>query len=283
MVAGKTAVIGVGAQKCGTSWLFSYLAGCPEITASRIKELHYFESWLEPQRFPDFDPWFVRTLQAYLAREGVQAMRRPLVRDLLDRVRAIGYPQGYLMHFQRLGGGERPLFLDITPSYSLLSVDSYRTMRDFLQNAGIDVKIVFLMRDPVERYFSALRMEQRDRANRDQSFSASAAFDEHLHTPSFHERTRYDRTIARLRQVYPAEKIFIGFYETLFHERTIGALTDFLGIAYRQPDFGHRRNVSPETEPLSREQIERGVAAFAPVYADIRQRFGDAVPDSWRG
>jgi hypothetical protein len=282
MIAGTTAVIGCGAQKSGTSWLFAYLAGLPEVTASRIKELHFFESWLEPQRFPDFNPWFVRALQSHLAADGQQALDKPVVRDLLDRVRAIDYPPGYLEHFRRLGADTRPLFLDITPSYALMSAESFRAIRTFLEAAGVHIKILFLMRDPVDRYFSALRMDERERNRQGETFSAAATFDRHLETPAYHERSRYDRTIARLLDVFPRQDVFFDFYETLFQEATIRRLTDFLGVEFRQPDFRRYRNVSAVTAPLTEAQVARGVRTFAPVYTDIRRRFAGDVPDSWR-
>ena len=36
--------VGLGAQKTGTSWLWEYLQSHPEVGASPIKEMHFFDS-----------------------------------------------------------------------------------------------------------------------------------------------------------------------------------------------------------------------------------------------
>jgi hypothetical protein len=52
----------VGAPKCGTSALYEYLKGHPEIFMSPIKELHFFSRDV----FYDYRPWRLRTLADYL-------------------------------------------------------------------------------------------------------------------------------------------------------------------------------------------------------------------------
>src|SRR6185312_14812353 len=47
----KIFVLGVGAQRAGTSWLNSYLSSHPCVSMSQIKELHYFDAlWSESHR-----------------------------------------------------------------------------------------------------------------------------------------------------------------------------------------------------------------------------------------
>lgn len=45
---------------------------------------------------------------------------------------------------------------DITPSYSMLSAGDFAIVRDGLEAKGFDVKVVFLMRDPLERLWSSI-------------------------------------------------------------------------------------------------------------------------------
>ena len=47
----KIFILGVGAQRAGTSWLNSYLSSHPCVCMSEIKELHYFDAlWSESHR-----------------------------------------------------------------------------------------------------------------------------------------------------------------------------------------------------------------------------------------
>ena len=45
---GKTLVIGIGAQKAGTTWLYRYLRTHPQVGMSPIKELHYWDERFRP-------------------------------------------------------------------------------------------------------------------------------------------------------------------------------------------------------------------------------------------
>jgi hypothetical protein len=282
MLEGKTGILGVGAQKCGTSWLFAYLRTCPGVCASTIKELHFFDSLLEPDRFTRFNGFFVRTLSEQLAQHGEKAVERSLVCDLLDRVRAIHHPEGYLGLFERLMKPEDNVFLDFTPAYSLLTADSYRAIRDYFSQADVKFKVVFIMRDPIDRYHSALRMQQRECERRGERFSVHNLFDALLNEPRYHERTRYDWTLQNLLSVFPREIVFFTFYEKLFSQSELRELTDFLGVGYAPPDFAQRRNVSPQTEPLTNAQLDRARHTFAPVYRYCSEMFGDQLPDAWR-
>jgi hypothetical protein len=42
-------MVGVGAQKAGTTWLFDYLGRHPDVAMSPIKELHYFDQIFRPE------------------------------------------------------------------------------------------------------------------------------------------------------------------------------------------------------------------------------------------
>ena len=44
-------ILGVGAQKCGTTWLHGYLSGHPQVQMPALKELHYFDLVLRPDIF----------------------------------------------------------------------------------------------------------------------------------------------------------------------------------------------------------------------------------------
>ena len=55
---GRTMILGVGAQKAGTSWLFDYLAGDPAIFAPPLKEMHFFNAWLRPGMCGGYDDRF---------------------------------------------------------------------------------------------------------------------------------------------------------------------------------------------------------------------------------
>ena len=51
---------------------------------------------------------------------------------------------------------------DITPSYSGLPIEAFENIKKEAEERGFTVKVVFLMRDPLERIWSTIRMHRRN-------------------------------------------------------------------------------------------------------------------------
>lgn len=49
-VVGQKLLLGIGAPKAGTTWLYDYLSTHPEVHVPRTKELHYFNVLWDPQQ-----------------------------------------------------------------------------------------------------------------------------------------------------------------------------------------------------------------------------------------
>ncbi|NIJ43343.1 hypothetical protein FHS78_003657 [Parvibaculum indicum] len=64
----KCFILGVGAQKAGTSWLHDYLERRPEVfMPSPWKELHYFDARYCPISMPDIAPISARISTMFIA------------------------------------------------------------------------------------------------------------------------------------------------------------------------------------------------------------------------
>ena len=274
---GRTMLIGAGAQKAGTSWLFLHLAGDPEVYASPIKELHFFDAWLGPRRLAVFDRRY---------REIAAQMRRPLSRlaaprmsrAVMERAEMSEDRMAYLGYFASRVHRERFL-LEFTPGYSLLDEKGWGQARSFLEGAGLAVRTVFLMRDPVERHFSALRMQQRKGRIAD----AGAAFRSSLGWRAYRAHGRYDRALTALWRTFGKDGVAVGFYEKVFAEpdRHLRALTDSLGLAWRAPDMTTRVNAADAPSTLSAADRAAGVETFREVYDFVNAQFGAEKPASW--
>jgi len=278
----KVFVLGVGAQRSGTSWLYTYLSSHRCVYMSEIKEIHYFNAlWSENHRLYAHNQFTfaLKRLASGIDRAGSRLSPEVAtqgVRALTDRVAMFeGGDKAYVDYFRRRVAPHHTHFGEITPAYSLLPVESFRHIRSLFAN----IKVIFLMRDPMRRIHSALHM--REAPNKQK---ANEAFLAALSDPSMLDRTRYDVTIANLRAVFPAEFLFFGFYETLFCDASIRSLCEFLGLAFKPGDYGRYVNASAEQYvPLTADQIEAGRSAFAETYAFCRREFGNAVPATWHG
>ncbi len=131
----KIFVLGVGAQKAGTTWLFDYLSKRGDIFMPR-KEMHYFNIKHKSDRKRHPSPDF--------AADGSPA--------------TAGKYRSYREYYRTRVPEECNHFGEITPAYAILNKAKYRHIRTLFAN----IRIIFIMRDPVDRFLSQVRMFQEN-------------------------------------------------------------------------------------------------------------------------
>ena len=249
-----TFLLGVGCQKGGTAWLHRYLEASPQCDPGFRKEYHVWDA---------LDLAAGRLARERIEKQGGQ--RAAFLRD----------PEQYFDYFSGLLEPTAiRLTADITPGYAALPAERLAMVRAGFASRGVRPVAVFLLRDPVERIWSAARMDIRrlgDQANEDPETRVSRMY----LRPMYADRTRYDLTMDALEEAFPREDVFYGFYERLFTSETLAPLCDFLGIDFHEPDVSRQVNVSPKSEGASLAQdIRRTIAQhFAPAYAAVQRRF----------
>jgi hypothetical protein len=131
----------VGVHKGGTTWLYQQLDSHPDFWMPPLKELHYFDQ---------------------LSR--VQRSSSPRCRDerdlrFLESIKSLSAkPYIDFEHYARLFDAKGSLLSgDISPNYSTLSNKVIRQIVRYFPA----LKVIFLVRDPVERVWSHLTMEVR--------------------------------------------------------------------------------------------------------------------------
>lgn len=258
----RTFVLGVGAQKAGTTWLHQYLAGYPCADFGMHKEYHiwdavFLESCAEFKVAPET---LITDSSPLLTANDPNILRYSMQQ----------FPGVYPGYFANLLSGEKWLTGDITPAYAGLSVAALHQVKGLMVSAGMQVKVIFLMRDPFERCWSAVRMYKRTTA---MAGSDEDCLAQCYRSEQFRFRTAYDETIQRLEQVFPSDAIFYGFYENLFTKATLDRLSDFLGIAPNYSAIDQRFNQSPKSERC-RPELKAAVKNFySDVYAYCHERF----------
>lgn len=267
----RTFVLGVGAQKAGTTWLYRYLQESPEFVAGYRKEYHVFdtldlasESW-------------TRNRIITLAESALTDLRegRPADAAVLHRMSMYGNPAYYYDYFAALLQQEpdRHVTADVTPAYALLSVGRLREIRQEFADRGVRAVAVFLMRDPVDRIWSQLRMQhQRKAAPGDPS--AEQRVLEQYAEPQYAARSEYHRTIEALDEAF-GDDVHYDFYERLFTPEAVAGLCEAVGISMHPPALERRRNEAPAEADLP-DSTQRTVAThLSEVYRRVAERFPD--------
>lgn len=277
---GRTFLVGVGAAKCGTSWVCTYLNSLSGVVASPLKEVHFFNAKFASTA-EQMNLFAVKRAVFHLKQDGdvVDNLRsRRSFQASLDRVRMIYDDNGYFDHFARICTPDTRTLCDITPAYAGIGRSGFEYMRDFVASQDVSLKILFIMRDPVDRLWSHLRFRQQN----DRSLDILNAWPDMVQDPEFFAGADYRRTVEALDSVFPDRQILFLFFEDLFSPATLHRLCAFTGAAYAPPEADKAVNKTVVEIDLPESVRDELQGILAPQYAFCRQRFGDMVPDAWR-
>ena len=271
---GKTYVVGVGVQKAGTTWLHDYLAAHPDVSMSARKELHYFD-----KRFGKatrIEQAVIKQLrrQLELIPEGGTVEYTGKFTEIVDMLRMQYDDHGYAAYFAQRAGNAK-LFGEITPSYCTIGEEGLRYMKSLFPR----IKVIYLLRDPVDRHHSLMRMTEEARG---EPGFARRNFLAVLEKPQARQMADYRAHLETLRSVFTPDELFVGFYETLFNETEITRLCTFLGIGFQPGSYAKRLNTSSANTGLEPELIAAAARALESTYSYCRKSFPD-LPASWRG
>jgi len=287
-----TLLFGVGATKAGTGWLHDYLVRHDQCHMRSLKELHYFDAC-------DLDGagFHLRSLadKRAAARRGLArtdaaadpARAARLAARVADCDELIAVVEGgaaavpaYLDYLTR-GAGAARLVADITPAYALLSVERLRMMAALAPVT----RFVYLLRDPVERLWSHIRMNTARGLKEGEDFAGRAArllrrLIAGKGAADIRARGDYAAAIGRLQAAVPARALMIDLSERVLSDAGLHRLCRFLGIAHRDGQTGQRVH---EGLSLTMTEAQRRTAAsfLAPQYEFVEKMFGP-LPASWQ-
>lgn len=286
MLQAATIAICVGATKSGTSWLHTQLAAHPDCHFRTIKELHYFDTVASGRNKAQ-----IREHQAEKQRlkgrlpvtppEQLARLRRRIA-DLRDWVKVLAEPRIDLPAYADylLSGREsRAVVGEVTPAYATLPIEVLRQM------AGMapDVRIIYLMRDPVARMWSHVRMLAWRATLSSAQFDGQVAqtFDEFAaHDPVMQQRGDYAAALAKLMDAVAPERLLVMFSEEMMTPVGMQRLWSFLGIAPGKVDL-HRKVHEGTPLAMSMDQRRRARTALLPQYRAVARHF-PALPDAWQ-
>lgn len=208
----------VGAGKSGTTALYEYLAEHPDVFMSPVKETNFFAlegtEMVEPKDDPNQEfhyPWSVTNWDDYQR-----------LFDGVTNEKAIG---------------------EVSPMY-LYSPDAAKQLKQRLPN----VKIIAILRDPVDRLYS--RYMHLARENRE----PSRRFEDALEQGNIWWKRNdlvqegfYHTHLLKYYEQFPETQIKVFLYEDLKKDplRVIQSIYDFIGVdGWYEPDFSVEYNVS---------------------------------------
>lgn len=280
----------VGAQRSGTSWLSRNLRSHPGIWIPPCKEVHYFTrstryhspSHLECRhcvekffgRSQSAQTWrwlFFGHARSWLARaERAEKLRR--IRWIAEYFFGTVDDDWYFRLFRDGTGKIRG---ELTPDYALLEADDVARIAGILPN----LRVILLMRDPVDRVLSQLRYHMDGRAIPDLGGATDPELVNFATASGQILRGNYPRVLAIWQQFFPADQIHLVFYEDIcrFPADVLAGIFRFLGVepslAAAGEQVSDRANAST-SHPLSPWVIRQVAQEHAAVVSECARVFG---------
>jgi Sulfotransferase family len=257
----------IGAQRAGTSWLHFTLKRHPALWLPPIKEIHHFDTELKG-RWADPKQW----------RRAWGTRWRILDLWMFKFFLGDGSDNWYakLFHQAQLNGR---IAGEITPSYATVSERVFRRIRQMNR----DVRIVFIMRDPVERAWSAVTRSVYKGKRSPDSLKVERALALSRH-PNHVARSAYTETIRRLEAVFHASQLHFCFFDDLRAqpERFVAGILSFLGV---DADEATRILLPPAISPSGARpipfELQRELTKqHLPMIRELCNRF-DGAPQQW--
>ena len=268
--------VGIGAQKAGTTWLHRNLQAHPEIWMPKEKELHYFDEKIKQQGGPLRRLRGGRPADKRWRRQAKSRLRRvpngPFAQELgWDLRYFLGRPgDGWYASLFEPGGGK--VTGEATPDYAILGKDEVAHVHDVMPHA----KILFMMRSPIERPWSAMDMRTRIRGESIEEIRDNK-FYRRFGARGSRLRTEYSRTLENWGSSYPQDRIFVGFLEDVhfFPDRLLKDLYRFLGVdAGFRPPGADRKVHSGQQETIPTRFATHLARSYHGEISRLSERFG---------
>lgn len=244
----------------------------PDIFLGPFKELQFFNSIYVPQH-RKWTRWHVRTsvercIRDHLSKKGQKDfsyLRR--LCGLADDA-SLFTEEWYRLAFsaERASGKCKG---DITPEYSSLPEYGVNYVRRLLG----DVPVIYLVRDPLSRSLSQMRMEIARHHRNDEAVD----WDSLINSWDIHDRGDYEGNMTRWLARYPREKMLFVPYRDIATD-PIGVLRRVeahIGVsAADYPNADEPAFVGPKLD-IPPDVKEKMATRLSPQYDFLRRMFGD--------
>ena len=219
----------IGAHKAGTSWIYKMFQKLPDFSKIPIKELHFFDI---SQEYDDIKPlsntYFYKRIidKKWLFLCGKLIVKFFYVKEISVKFLLFFFFSKYddnwyvnfFKHFKKIKG-------DITPSYSILSQNDIKKMSLLCSSS---TKIIFVLRDPIERSWSNFKHAQRLGLYKN---STQEQIIKIMNTDFVKNRSNYLQTISNYKFFFSEQQFKLFYYDGLKknHMVFLSKIVKFIG------------------------------------------------------
>ncbi len=274
-------VFGIGAAKAGTGWLQTYLRDHDDCFFRNLKEIHYFDSL----DFAMGDHYRhdlagricgARTRLANHHDAQNNTWLPLLISDMSEWLEMFDGQSSIDDDYLEYLGLKRDdvlLIGDFTPAYAGCSKEMLAHMFEL----GGNVMFIYILRDPVDRLWSHIRMDARGA----DTVPVDAIIEQYLSDarPNIAHESDYRGRIGALLEVVPPQNVHLEFFERLFTKEAIEKICGFLGISAAPARYNEavHQGTAKDLDPLLRAVFQE---KLKPQYEFVEGLFG-GLPQEW--
>lgn len=276
----------IGAQKAGTSWIYQNLKNHPEIWTPPVKEFHFFDEYERRlNKNKTSDPitrksYFNRKIKVFLkslylafVKMKIKYIRFGFLYAFTTRGLSKKLMKRYILMFDK-----NKISGDITPAYATLSEETIIKIREYLLN----LKVIFVLRNPVERFWSETRMRFRDNLLKNRLEKE--------------EITKFlNKNDLRNDYIYTIDlwsKYFGGNFNVMFYDELVEKPDDFLRKIHQIIGVTPKTNVKKQDKgivgkglkaELSKDLLQKLYNHFYSTILEIHNRYShiSKYPECW--
>ena len=183
--------------------------------------------------------------------------------------------RGYSRHF---AGANGKVIGDLCTSYSLLPRSRVR----FIRRVMPEVRILVVLRNPIERAWSFANMQLVRDPDRRFEDVTEAEFTAHFRSEKSRKHSDYRGLLERWFSVFPEEQLWVGFFEDISEQPQafLMEIFDFLGVrtTVDWDAFPYRRVINPGPRPPIPERFRSILEElYEPTLDWLKSRFGERV------
>lgn len=268
----KPDIIGIGAQKAGTTWLSQMLGQHPDIWTPPFKEVQFFNHrYIEEHR--EWLPWHFHRTKKNI-RESWDRKGRQMPAHLVDYLDRLTRGEMFTNHWYKRVFAPAPagtLAMDVTPEYSTLPEEGVDFVARFLPKA----RFLYVIRHPVDRAISQMRMNIRRASRRPETLDDWMA---EVEDPVLVDRGDYATYVPRWQARIGPERLLIlpfgqiasdpqGLLQRVGRFLDLGPHGHYRGAEKKVFASEDGPGVPPEARARLRERLE-------PQFAFLDAQFG---------
>lgn len=259
----------VGTEKAGTTWIWHWMNKHPDIGVPASKELRFFDS------SATWDIQHFKALTDFLENSAHVQTELPAAQRLSEQLRLnYGGIDAYLRIF---GSMKQPVVGEVSPQYCIQPLNKIKEM----YQAAPDAKIIYMLRDPVDRIISGSKMVVRRESNEVSDANI-------LQNASSQRQRAFSNAALHLKnfeKFFGTDNVKVIFYDDVQSQPQVALnqMCEFLGVKpinFEVSDLTKRVNEGLRYDPSPGVRLAL-LKSLAPQYSALEKRFGEQV-EKWK-